>query len=612
MSTAPAILIVDDDRSFVELTARLVGRAFRGARIGRAHTGMDTMKALEADSWDVVLLDYRLPDIDGVEILGEIGHRKLDVAVIVITGEGDEALVADLFRMGAYDYLTKGGVDALGLRRCVEQALTRVRLERAIRDQSDELTEVSRELADKARALDVAYDKLRERKNQLAAFADSLEATVAERTSELQATTDYLSRVLDSAVDHFIIATGPAGIVAGFNRGAEAIFGRDARTVHDLVHFRSLFDELRADDDALREIQDAVRETKSIHRTLTGVGDGDRPFIAEVTLAELAEGEGGLVIVGTDVTQERELQRQNQAYIAQIELANEDLRRKNQQILEAARLRTEFLANVSHELRTPLNAIIGYADLLAGGVYGELKERQESAVGGIAARARDLLDLINQILDLAKVESGKLDLRPEKFRLAELLEGVVETGRILASSKADLEVGWVDHGAGDLRLFTDHQKLRQVLLNLVNNAVKFTKVGFVSIETSRLSDDVELVVRDSGIGIPRAELELIFDQFRQVDGTSTREYGGTGLGLAISRNFVDHLGGTLQAESVLGEGSTFRLRIPLEAPGAAAALEAKAKKSQVVLAVQTDEHHRVPPGEDVVQHIVTETTEQAD
>ncbi len=589
MSTAPAILIVDDDLSFVELTARLVGRAFAGAKIGRAHTGMDTMRALENEAWDVVLLDYRLPDIDGVEILGEIGHRKLDVAVIVITGEGDESLVADLFRMGAYDYLTKGGVDALGLRRCVEQALTRVRLERAIRDQSDELSEVSRELADKARALDVAYDKLRERKDELAAFADSLEATVAERTSELQATTDYLSRVLDSAVDHFIIATGPTGVVGGFNRGAEAIFGRDARRVHDLIHFRALFDELRADDDALGEILAAVREAKSIHRTLTGVGAEDRAFIAEVTIAELAEGEGGLVIVGTDVTQERELQRQNQAYIAQIELANEDLRRKNQQILEAARLRTEFLANVSHELRTPLNAIIGYADLLHGGVYGDMRPRQESAVGGIATRARDLLDLINQILDLAKVESGKLDLRPERFVLSGLLEEVVETGQILASSKADLEVGWIDHGVGDVQLFTDPQKLRQVLLNLVNNAVKFTKTGFVSIESSPRDDGVELAVKDSGIGIPAAELDLIFDQFRQVDGTSTREYGGTGLGLAISRNFVDHLGGTLIAESVLGEGSTFRLRIPREAPGAAAALQAKAMESKVILAVQTDE-----------------------
>jgi signal transduction histidine kinase/DNA-binding response OmpR family regulator len=607
MSPTPAILIVDDDRSFVELTARLVSREFPGARVGRAHTGMDTMQLLEAEAWDVVLLDYRLPDIDGVEILGEIGHRNLDVAVIVVTGEGDEALVADLFRMGAYDYLTKGGVDAPSLRRCVEQAITRVRLERAIRDQGDELSEVSRQLADKARALDVAYDKLRERKNELAVFADSLEATVAERTSELQATSDYLSRVLDSAVDHFIIATGPQGVVAGFNHGAEAIFGRNAADVHDLVHFRSLFDELREDDGALSGLWGAVREAKSIRRTLTGVGRGDRPFIAEVTLAELEEGEGGLVIVGSDVTQERELERQNQAYIAQIEFKNEDLKRKNHEILEASRLRTEFLANVSHELRTPLNAIIGYSDLLHGGVYGELKPRQEAAVEGVFTRARDLLDLINQILDLAKVESGKLDLRPERFVLGELLEDVVETGRIIATAKADLEVGWIDRDAAKVVLLTDRQKLRQILLNLVNNSIKFTKAGFVSVETRVLGGDLEVAVTDCGIGIPAGELGAIFDQFRQVDGTSTREYGGTGLGLAISRNFADHLGGTLAAESVLGSGSTFRLRIPIEAPGAAAILEAWAKESRVAIALDNDEQLHAG-----IDHVVADTTDRAE
>jgi signal transduction histidine kinase len=245
------------------------------------------------------------------------------------------------------------------------------------------------------------------------------------------------------------------------------------------------------------------------------------------------------------------------------------LRLKNEQILEATRLKSEFLANVSHELRTPLNAIIGYADLMIGGVYGGMKPRQDQAVEGIATRARDLLDLINQILDLAKVESGKLDLRPERFPLAELLEDVVETGQVLAmaAGKRELDIGWVNRAAEGLSLYTDRQKLRQILLNLVNNAVKFTKVGFVTIEVRLIDhEEVEVAVLDSGIGIPPAELERIFDQFRQVDGTSTREYGGTGLGLAISRQFAEHLGGTLVAESVFGEGAALRLHIPIEAP----------------------------------------------
>ena len=226
---------------------------------------------------------------------------------------------------------------------------------------------------------------------------------------------------------------------------------------------------------------------------------------------------------------------------------------------------------------------------------------------GVSTRARDLLDLINQILDLAKVESGKLDLRPERFVLRELLEDVVETGRIIATAKADLEVGWIDRDAAKVVLLTDRQKLRQILLNLVNNSIKFTKAGFVSVETRVRGEDLEVAVTDCGIGIPEGQLGAIFDQFRQVDGTSTREYGGTGLGLAISRNFADHLGGTLVAESVLGSGSTFRLRIPIEAPGAAAILEAWAEESRVAIALDNDEQLHAG-----IDHVVADTPERAE
>ncbi|MCO4771136.1 MAG: response regulator [Deltaproteobacteria bacterium] len=581
--SAPALLVVDDNQGFVDLTSALIRHAYPDARVGTAATGAEALHHLIGSPWDVVLLDYRLPDIDGVEVLAEVRNRGIDVAVVMVTGEGDQELAADLFRMGAYDYLVKGRIRGITLRRTIDQALTRRRLEEHIREQSDELTQTSLALEERARALDTAYAKLRERKEQLLTLSESLEQTVLQRTGELRETTRFLNKVLASATDHFIIATGAEGTILTFNEGAVAAFGRPPEDVVGRAHFRLLFDEIAEDDDALAALVAEIVEGGSIQRTLTGVAGGSRPFVAKVTLSQLRgdqkDGEetdraetsspptthhkAGIVIVGSDVTNERQLEEKNRVYIRQIEVANADLIRKNEQILEATRLKSEFIANVSHELRTPLNAIIGYADLLDGGIYGEINDRQGNAVQGISSRAQDLLRLINGILDLAKIESGRTEIHPEEFLLDAVVLELVETARILAADKK-LSVEWEDRSAAGAALYTDRNRLRQILLNLVNNAVKFTSSGFVTVDCT-LPDEGVLSVRvtDTGIGIPEKETESIFDEFRQVDGTSTRRYEGSGLGLAISRKFATNLGGTLTCRSTLGEGSTFELRIPV-------------------------------------------------
>ena len=563
-----AFLVVDDNADFAKLLEGFVQHFYPGARVKLASSGQEALEHLTMGRYDVVLLDYRLPDFDGLEVLAEIRKRLMDVAVVMVTGEGDESLAADIFRMGAYDYLPKGAIDSASLRRCLDRVVMRRVLETQISEKSEDLVSSSRELSARSRALDTAYEKLRYKKEELRLLSDSLEQTVQERTGELRATSAFLNEVLDSTTDHFIVATRSEGAIATFNRGAEVCFGVGAERMVGGQHFRILFSELESDS-VLEEILSTSLEEGSTQRELTGRGSGGREFLAKVTFSRLqVEGEEppGLVIVGTDVTHERELEAQVQAYIRQIEGANLDLRRNNEQILHATQLKSEFLANVSHELRTPLNAIIGYADLLDGGIYGELEDRQGAAVGGIAARARDLLSLINEILDLAKIEAGKVDLRIEVFELRDLISRVVETGRVLALEKG-LEVTWNQQPAG-LELRTDRQKLQQILLNLVNNAVKFTPSGNVHIETLLEGEEqLEIRVIDSGIGIPDADLARIFDEFLQVDGTSTRAYGGTGLGLAISQKYALSLGGELTVESSLGEGSVFSLLVPIALPG---------------------------------------------
>jgi signal transduction histidine kinase/DNA-binding response OmpR family regulator len=565
MIDAPAILLVDDNHTFVELVAEIIVGIHPNARIGKAASGEEALAQLSDQPWDIVLLDYRLPDFDGLEVLAEIRNRLIDVAVVMVTGEGDESLAVDLFRMGAYDYLVKGSISAQSLERSIGQALIRRMLAR--QGALGDLSATSRAVEERSRALDTAYDKLRDKKEELRLLSDTLETTVQERTTELNATSALLNEVLDSTSDHFIIACGPNGVIVSFNRGAEALFSMPASQVVGRKKFSALFEEFsHADGEAERLIEQCA-EGLSPQLELCGIAGDGVEFVAKVSFSRLEfagagavrPGSYGIVIIGSDVTHERELEAENQEYIRQIEEANQHLRISNEQIREATRLKNQFLANVSHELRTPLNAIIGYADLLHGGIYGDLSDKQQRAAGGISTRAGDLLALINDILDLARIEAGGSELRAGPFHVGDLLTEVVETGRVLGLEK-QLAVSWTDTGACDFEVHTDRQKLKQVLLNLINNAIKFTSEGAVVVESRpTLEECVEVTVTDSGIGIPAEELEKIFDEFRQVDGSSTRKYGGTGLGLTISRKFARLLGGDLFVESEVGKGSTFRL-----------------------------------------------------
>jgi signal transduction histidine kinase len=216
---------------------------------------------------------------------------------------------------------------------------------------------------------------------------------------------------------------------------------------------------------------------------------------------------------------------------------------------------------MSHELRTPLNAILGYAELLVDGIYGQLTERPRGVLERIQNNGRHLLALINDVLDLAKIEAGQLTLTLEDYNLPEVVRSVVTATEPLAVAKGlkfaatlqdDLPMA---HG--------DARRVSQVLLNLVGNAIKFTDEGEVEISAATDRGQFMLTVRDTGPGIDDADQERIFGEFQQIDNTNTRKQGGTGLGLAISKRMVEMQGGTISVESVLGRGSTFRVVLPV-------------------------------------------------
>jgi signal transduction histidine kinase len=234
---------------------------------------------------------------------------------------------------------------------------------------------------------------------------------------------------------------------------------------------------------------------------------------------------------------------------------------KSRQLEAASRHKSEFLANMSHELRTPLNAVLGYAELISDGIYGELPAKIRDVLERIQHNGRHLLGLINDVLDLSKIEAGQLTLQPVDYSMREVALGVVGATEALAAEKklkVELEVPpELPKGLGDERRIT------QVLMNLVGNAIKFTEAGSVAIRARVEDRQLVVSVSDTGPGIGPADQTRIFEEFQQVDSSSTRKKGGTGLGLAIARRIVELHGGRIWVESAPGQGATFRFTLPL-------------------------------------------------
>src|SRR5205085_2996597 len=263
----------------------------------------------------------------------------------------------------------------------------------------------------------------------------------------------------------------------------------------------------------------------------------------------------------------------------EIDLARRGLEEKAQQLALSSEYKSEFLANMSHELRTPLNSLLILAKLIADNKEQNLTGKQVEFARTIYTAGNDLLTLINDILDLSKIEAGKMDINPTPVAVTEVERYVEQAFRPVAHEKRlEFDIAVADDLAATV--FTDQQRLQQILKNLLANAFKFTHEGGVRLlierapadtvftnDVLRDADDViAFAVSDTGIGVPSDKLRLIFEAFQQADGTTSREYGGTGLGLSVSREIARVLGGEIAVRSTVGEGSIFTLYLPLVCP----------------------------------------------
>jgi signal transduction histidine kinase len=319
--------------------------------------------------------------------------------------------------------------------------------------------------------------------------------------------------------------------------------------------------------------QSARRERMVLTQPLTGLG-----LPVEVVSGKITNERGepiAIVSVLHDLTREAEnerlyeaLKKLNSELEERIRAATADLAEQNarlqwqsQELEKANRLKSEFLASMSHELRTPINALIGYAALLLDGVLGEITSTQRDALTRARAAAEHLLALINDILDLAKIEAGKMPLNIQEVSLGAVTREVAQQMEPLVHKKG-LHFNTVVSPDCPV-ILSDRTKVKQILLNLVSNAVKFTNEGSVTVGVECVDEGgVRIEVSDTGIGIRSEDLDQIWEDFRQVDQSRTREHGGTGLGLSITRKLLDRLGGRVKVESEYGKGTTFTVWLP--------------------------------------------------
>jgi len=413
--------------------------------------------------------------------------------------------------------------------------------------------------------------------------ANELERQVQRvRQAEIKATgeRDRLNLILENVADPILVTDERSNIIL-MNEQAEQLFeisesgaprtrreiaavrGNDTKFTSFISEFALLEDDARRD--RMRLVHPAT-STELPVEVVSGKVKNERgePIAIVSVLHDLTRQVENERLYEALKKLNSELEERIRAATADLAEQNARLQWQSQEVERANKLKSEFLASMSHELRTPINALIGYTALMLDGVLGEVSPKQRDALARGRAAAEHLLALINDILDLAKIEAGKMPLHLEDVALREVTLEVTQQIEPMVRKKA-LEFT-IDIAPDCPAIHTDRTKVKQVLLNLLSNAVKFTNRGYVAVEARCAAGGVRIDVVDTGIGIRPADLQAIWEDFRQVDQSRTREFGGTGLGLSITRKLLERLGGSATVQSEYGKGSTFSVYLPLRVP----------------------------------------------
>lgn len=390
MKEPQSILIVEDNSDHLELTKLALKKALENILIKEASCGAECMQIISNSDFDLVILDYSLPDQNGIEVLESIRNLKPELPILMVTGQGNERLAVQAMKKGANDYFIKSP-----------------------------------------------------------GYLTTLPVTVSRLFKE-----------------------------------------NEKKSRLDTMEIEKQLDTL-------------------------------------------------------------EIQR-----------INEKLVEKNKKLQELNKIKTQFVSNIGHELRTPLNGILGYTELLKDGIYGDINKTQSDALQNIMTSGTHLLNLINELLDFAKIQSGKFKIYKEISSAYSIVNAAISTVKPSLEEKGiRLLCSFEDNLP---QFYVDSQKIYQVLLNILSNAVKFTSDGEIEVKIFKKKKHIQFEVRDTGIGMSKHEINEIFQDFRQLDGSFTRNHGGTGLGLSLAKYLIELHGGEINAESCPNKGSHFFFKLPIE------------------------------------------------
>ena len=549
---APVEILIVDDRPENLLALEAILEPL-GQILVRAHSGDEALRLLLSHDFAMILLDVQMPGINGFETARLVKSRERTkyIPIIFLTAiSKDEEYIFEGYSVGAVDYMAKPFQPDI-LRSKVSVFVDLFQKQRQLAAQQQLLAESQR------RELELRH------------------------VQEMWESEARLSEIVGSAMDA-IVAFDERGIVTLFNASAERMFGAPATSVlgHDI---RTYFPEPMREETLQRICQLSLApEERGMDGSpgadtvlaFTGIRAGGEEFPIEATASCLdVKGARTYTLIVRDISERRRAEVALQQQAASLEQAmtelkalNDELGERQAELERAMAARSRFYASMSHELRTPINAVLGYSTLLLENIYGPLNEKQAEGIGRTHKAAKHLLELVNDVLDLSKIEAGKIDLRLQPVHFPTLIDDLFVTVRPLADQHQSPLA--LDHHGEPVRVISDPRRVRQILLNLLSNAIKFGEGKPILVRSLPQADGgVVIEVSDQGEGIATTDHEKIFDEFVQLGKTQLTE--GTGLGLPISRRLAEMLHGTLDVESEVGHGSTFRLRLPASAEQAA-------------------------------------------
>ncbi len=497
------ILLIEDSSDDAELLMMGLNKQNLHADYNRVYTGKDLLEALEKEEWDIFLSDFMMPGFDGLEALKICKKKYPDIPFIIISGTIGEDIAVSAMKLGASDYLMKNNLQRLF------PAIERELKEAAIRKEKRKVEEDLIKSEEQYRTLQENLPISVFRVNVNGDFISANPACVImfgygsfKELAEINTNDLYFNKNdRKTAINSY----NPDGKVADFEC---RFLKKDGTVFWGKLNMKAVFD----------------KNNRRIYQ------DGS---ISDIT-----------------------------------ELKNmvEDLKIATKKAVESDNLKHAFISNLSHEIRTPLNGIVGLSELLSQ--EDITNEEKQEYLNLVKTNSDILIGLIDDLLDLSKIQAGDIKLNKNHFNVSKVLHEIANVYRNDNSLIEDKPMLVFKETFCDeckkTKIYSDQQRFMQIITNILNNAVKFTSEGSIHIHAEIKGNNIEIAIKDSGIGIPQDKIDFIFDRFTQIDSSSTREYSGTGIGLNITKNLVKILNGKIYVESEPGKGSCFYVCLPLK------------------------------------------------